>query len=269
MCRWLAYRGTPIYLDSLIFEPEYSLVSQSLSARQAKVPTNGDGFGLGWYAHRPNPGLFRDVLPAWNDANLKSLSQQIRSGLFFAHVRASTGTETSRSNCHPFSHGRWMFMHNGQVGGWERLRRTLEQSIPDHLYRCRKGTTDSEALFYLLLSEGLDEDPPAALERVVGHVLRLTAHAGEREPFRFTAALTDGERTAHCVNANTVDFRVLDADDIRHYIATGEPMDKAGAYGIQGRAAMFITSIHGSYTGIMGLPLYETAALLTRFGLRP
>ena len=193
MCRWLAYRGTPVYLDSLIFEPEYSLVSQSLSARQAKVPTNGDGFGVGWYAHRPNPGLFRDVLPAWNDANLKSLSQQIRSSLFFAHVRASTGTETSRSNCHPFSHDRWLFMHNGQIGGWERLRRTLEQSIPDQLYRCRKGTTDSEALFYLLLAEGLDTDPAGALARVVGQVLRLVAHSGEREPFRFTVALSNGQ----------------------------------------------------------------------------
>ena len=194
MCRWLAYRGAPVYLDSLIFEPEYSLVSQSLSARHAKVPTNGDGFGVGWYAHRGTPGLFRDVLPAWNDANLKSLSHQIRASLFFAHVRASTGTETSRSNCHPFSHGRWLFMHNGQVGGWERLRRTLERDIPDEFYRCRKGTTDSEALFYLLLANGLEDDPTGALERVVGQVLRLVAHAGEREPFRFTVALADGER---------------------------------------------------------------------------
>ena len=226
MCRWLAYRGTPVYLDSLIFEPEYSLVSQSLSARQTKVPTNGDGFGLGWYAHRRDPGLFRDVLPAWNDANLKSLSHQIRSPLFFAHVRASTGTETSRSNCHPFSHDRWLFMHNGQIGGWDRLRRTLEQAIPDALFRCRKGTTDSEALFYLLIADGLDEDPAGALARVVGHVLRALAHAGERDPFRFTAALTDGERL-YAVRFSSDDHppSMYYCDTSEKLLVVSEPLD--------------------------------------------
>ena len=70
-------------------------------------------------------------LPAWNDANLKSLSHQIRSSLFLAHVRASTGTATARQNCHPFSNEQWMFMHNGQIGGYDRLRRTLESMIDD------------------------------------------------------------------------------------------------------------------------------------------
>lgn len=194
MCRWLAYRGSPAYLDSLIFEPEYSLVAQSLSARHAKVPTNGDGFGVGWYAGRETPGLFRDVLPAWNDSNLKSVTHQIRSPLFFAHVRASTGTDTSRSNCHPFSFGRWLFMHNGQIGGWEQVRRALENDIPDEYYRHRKGTTDSEALFFLLLAAGLENDPGKALAAVSGRVLAAMERAQVSEPFRFTAALTDGRR---------------------------------------------------------------------------
>jgi predicted glutamine amidotransferase len=105
MCRWLTYCGAPIYLDKVLFEPQNSLINQSLHARHSHVTTNGDGFGVGWYGERGVPGVYRDILPAWNDHNLKSLSHQIRSGLFLAHVRASTGTATARSNCHPFAHG--------------------------------------------------------------------------------------------------------------------------------------------------------------------
>ena len=73
MCRWLTYCGDPIYLDKVLFEPRNSLISQSLRARHSHVTTNGDGFGIGWYGERPTPGVYRDILPAWNDQNLKSL----------------------------------------------------------------------------------------------------------------------------------------------------------------------------------------------------
>jgi septum formation protein len=63
-----------------------------------------------------------------------------------------------------------------------------------------------------------------------------------------------------------VRFRPVGADEIRRYVQSGEPMDKAGAYGIQGRAALFIEEIHGSHSGIVGLPLCETALLLREFG---
>ncbi len=81
-------------------------------------------------------------------------------------------------------------------------------------------------------------------------------------------AMSDGERTRSAVNVNSVRFRTLDDDEIRHYVASGEPMDKAGAYGIQGKAAIFVEEIRGSYSGIMGLPLFETAQLLDTFGYR-
>ena len=193
MCRWLAYKGTPIYLEDLIYEPVHSLVEQSLRANEAKVPTNGDGFGIGWYGDRHTPGLFREVLPAWSDPNLRHLAYQIRAGLFFAHVRASTGTETIRPNCHPFSHGRWMFMHNGQIGGYETVRRDLESRIPDRYYLHRQGSTDSELIFYLLLANGLDRDVAGALRTVIDMVEDAMAGAGITQPFRFTASLTDGE----------------------------------------------------------------------------
>ena len=192
MCRWLAYSGRPRYLESLLFEPENSLIHQSLHAQRAVVTTNGDGFGVGWYGERDLPGVYHEVLPAWNDSNLKSLSHQIRSPLFLAHVRASTGTETSRANCHPFSYGPWLFMHNGQIGGYERVRRRLDSLVPDELYSRRKGTTDSELIFYLLFRYGLEDDAPGALRKTLQAVVYAMAEAGVDDPFRVTAALTDG-----------------------------------------------------------------------------
>jgi glutamine amidotransferase len=194
MCRWLTYSGEPIYLDSVILEPENSLIRQSLHAQKTHVTTNGDGFGLGWYGERDEPGVYRDILPAWNDANLKSLSHQIRSNLFFAHVRASTGTATSRTNCHPFSYGRWMFMHNGQIGGYDRVRRKLEAQVPDNLYLSRQGTTDSELFFLLMFHFGLEQDPVTAFERTARCVLDTMREASVDQAFRMTAALTDGRR---------------------------------------------------------------------------
>jgi glutamine amidotransferase len=192
MCRWLTYSGSSIYLETLLFEPENSLIHQSLHARKARVATNGDGFGLGWYGERDLPGTYHETLPAWNDQNLKSLAHQIRARLFFAHVRASTGTATTRANCHPFSHGRWMFMHNGQIGGYERIRRALEQLIPDEYYAQRQGTTDSELIFYLLFRYGLEADPALALERTTHAILEVMRRHRVAEAFRMTASLTDG-----------------------------------------------------------------------------
>ncbi len=80
-------------------------------------------------------------------------------------------------------------------------------------------------------------------------------------------AVARGERVEHRVSASDVRFRTLGAEEIRRYVHSGEPMDKAGAYGIQGRAAVFVEHIHGSHSGIVGLPLCETALLLRDFGL--
>src|SRR6476661_8834854 len=144
MCRWIAYRGESIKLERYVTAPSHSLVVQSLRALEGNASTNGDGFGLGWYdAHDGEPGLYREVRPAWSDENLRHLCRHIRSHLFFAHVRASTGTPTTRPNCHPFTFGKWLFMHNGQVGDWSLIRRRVEALIPDDLYKCRTGTTDS------------------------------------------------------------------------------------------------------------------------------
>lgn len=198
MCRFLAYRGDPVFLADHVCAPAHSLVHQSLHATEAKTETNGDGFGIGWYGEREEPGLYREIRPAWSDENLRSLCAQVRSGLFFAHVRASTGTASTRANCHPFSSGRHLFMHNGQVGGYYRVKRRIEALIPDGLYERRQGTTDSEAIFLLALGQGLAEKPVAAMARTMKLVRRLMDEAGIEEALRFTAAYTDGESLYAC-----------------------------------------------------------------------
>jgi glutamine amidotransferase len=194
MCRWAAYAGKPIFLEDIVSRPGHSLIHQSHCATECHTAINADGFGLAWYGERPEPGLYRDVMPAWSDPNLRSLTAQVKSGLFLAHVRASTGTATSRNNCHPFVHGRWSFMHNGQVGGYETFRRDADMMIPDALYPHRKGATDSEALFLVALAEGLDQDPRAALERAAARFIALARARQALPHLRMTAALSDGRR---------------------------------------------------------------------------
>lgn len=202
MCRWLAYCGSPIFLDELLFEPENSLIEQSLHARKAATAINGDGFGVGWYGERCKPGLFRDILPAWNDSNLKSVAHQIKSGLFFAHVRASTGTPVSRENCHPFSYKNWLFMHNGQIGEFHKVRRELEFKLDAALFPHRQGSTDSELIFLLLIQNGLETNIENALRLTIQQIEQVMADFNIEEPFRFTCCLSNGQKTVALRYAN-------------------------------------------------------------------
>jgi glutamine amidotransferase len=228
MCRWVAYLGEPIFLEEFVTTPRQSLVVQSRHSREAKNAVNGDGFGLGWYGEREEPGIFRDVRPAWSDENLLSLARQIKSGLFFAHVRASTGTATMRANCHPFCHGNWMFMHNGSIGGWDKVRRKIEMAVPDALFAQRQGTTDSEVIFLLLLANGLERDPQracAATMRCIGEAMRC---ADVRDPLRVTAALSDGSRVyalRHASDATPETLYVRDRKSRAGTLIVSEPLD--------------------------------------------
>lgn len=230
MCRWIAYKGQPIYLDALVATPERSLIAQSMCAAEAKVSTNGDGFGVGWYGERDLPGLYREVRPAWSDENLKSLCFQVRSSLFFAHVRASTGPATARANCHPFSVGKYMFMHNGQIGNYCAIKRRLDALIPDDVYQHRAGTTDSEALFLAAFAHGLAENPVAALTATLHTVNALMIEARIKEPLRATMALTDGHdlfaiRWASDRCAPTLYYRQTERD----LMVVSEPLDRERA----------------------------------------
>jgi len=231
MCRWIAYRGETISLERYVTAPDHSLIEQSFRALESSSSINGDGFGLGWYADHEEPGLYREVRPAWSDENLHHLCRHIRSHLFFAHVRASTGTPTTRPNCHPFVYGRWMFMHNGQVGNWSLIRRQVEALIPDAYYGARIGTTDSEALFLAILGAGVEDDPVGATARTLASVSDIVQASGTDEPLRFTAALSDGHalyafRFSSDNAATSLYYR--DAGD--HVLIVSEPLDKDVAY---------------------------------------
>jgi len=212
MCRWIAYRGLEIPLEHYVTEPQHSLISQSLNALEATASINGDGFGLGWYGDYKEPGLYHEVRPAWSDQNLRHLCRHIRSHLFFAHARAATATPVSHLNCHPFTYDGWMFMHNGFIGNWGRLRRAVEDLIPDDLYHARTGTTDSEAIFLAILGAGAAADPVAAAEQIMIRLKGILGESDEDNQLRFTAALTDGRtiyafRYAVNDSANTLYYR--------------------------------------------------------------
>jgi predicted glutamine amidotransferase len=206
MCRWLAYYGTPILLEELLYKPAHSLIEQSMHARMGVETTNGDGFGIGWYgtetaapwlpeSREPGvPVLFRGVGPAWSDQNLRETARATSSGLFLAHIRASTGTPVQQTNCHPFRHERWLWVHNGAIRGFTQLKRDLVLAIDPALYPAIAGSTDSEVMFYLALTFGLRQDAVAAVERMVGFVEATAQRHGVDQPMQMTVATTDGER---------------------------------------------------------------------------
>jgi predicted glutamine amidotransferase len=194
MCRWLAYSGSPILLEELLYKTDHSLIDQSLHARLGVETTNGDGFGVGWYgADTDAPAVFRSIEPAWNDRNLREVAGHVASPLFLAHIRASTGTAVQQTNCHPFRYGRWLWVHNGLVRDFPRVKRELALAVDGSLYTSIEGSTDSELLFYLALTLGLEEDPPGAVERMVGLVEDVGRRHGTEHPIQMTIATTDGE----------------------------------------------------------------------------
>jgi len=195
MCRWFAYRGAPLRTSELLLHPVHSIVAQSLSSPLGAEPVNGDGFGFGWYPASGDgpPGVFRSIEPAWHDRNLCSLSEAIESPLFFCHVRAAAGPPIQQTNCHPFRYDGWLFMHNGGIADFARVKRELVLGVDPELYPLMLGTTDSEVLFHLALTLGLREDPVGALTRAIGFVEKVGHDHDVRFPFQGSVAVTDGD----------------------------------------------------------------------------
>jgi len=226
MCRWVAYYGNPIRPEMLLYDAANSLVEQSRSDRMAGGQPNADGFGLGWYGSRAEPGLFRSVAPMWGDRNLRDLAGQIETRLFLAHVRAATGTPIEQTNCHPFRHGDWLFMHNGYIEGYLRLRRELLLAVDPALFPGILGTTDSELMFYLALTFGLEEEPLTALERMAGFVEATGRRHGIDEPLQMTVAASDGERVYAARYASGPVVNSLFVTEDAHAIRALHPADE-------------------------------------------
>jgi predicted glutamine amidotransferase len=196
MCRWNAYVGQPLVMGELLYRTRHSLIDESLHARMGAETTNGDGFGVGWYLARDRsaPARYRSVSPAWNDINLRELADHIQTPLFLAHIRAAVGSPVQQTNCHPFRHGRWLFVHNGFLDGFHQVRRELLLAVDEQLFDGIAGSTDSELLFHLALTFGLADDPLGAMERAVGFVESTARRSGIDQPVQMTVGISDGQR---------------------------------------------------------------------------
>lgn len=208
MCRFTFYLGPAIRLSALLIEPSHSLIRQSTHSREREEPLNGDGFGVGWYAHglSSEPAVFRSITPAWNNRNLQALARVVTSDCVFAHVRAATRSSgVTESNCHPFRFRQYLCMHNGDIGEFGRLRRRVLASVGDEAFGNVFGSTDSEHFFALVIDELLaleDSTPDAAerlslaLDRAIARVMALAQDLGITEASYLNVAITDGHHAA-------------------------------------------------------------------------
>jgi predicted glutamine amidotransferase len=156
---------------------------------------NADGFGLSWYQKDigKEPGLYKSIQPAWNDANLKHLANKLKSTCFLAHVRASTVGEVSFANCHPFVFGEYSFVHNGTIRSFEKYRRGWLAELDLDLFEAIRGQTDSELLFYLILQEmRQNPDLVGAVRQVFNKIKKAQEAAGEGAYSLLNIALTNG-----------------------------------------------------------------------------
>ncbi|KAK9720613.1 glutamine amidotransferase subunit [Basidiobolus ranarum] len=211
MCRFLLYKGkSSVLIADLLTRPAHSIINQSFDSRlriDTRRPLNGDGFGVGWYQseHDESPCIFTSTLPAWNNVNLTRLAEKIKSPLVFAHVRATTTGLASEANCHPWQYGNLMWMHNGNISGFDQIRRKLLATLADEVFNFVQGTTDSECAFALFLNQLENPESPyhtpeelkEAMLQMIALLNKWTREVGVTEPSLMNFAVTDG-RTVIC-----------------------------------------------------------------------
>jgi glutamine amidotransferase len=194
--------------------------------------TNGDGFGMGWYGAGEGPGLYHSVAPAWGDPNLRELAAHTESPLFLAHVRAAIGSPVQATNCHPFRRGRWLFVHNGFIADFHLLRRDLMLAIDPIHFADVEGSTDTEVVFHLALTLGLESDPIGALEKTIGLIEATADQHGVATPVQGTFGISDGEclwavRYASGGGARTL-FASADVDTVKRLYPENARLQRLG-----------------------------------------
>jgi len=234
MCRWISYIGNPIPLETLITEPENSLICQSLSAKMGVNPTNADGVGLGWYGRNNEPGVYHSVLPAWGDQNLREIAHQVESHLFLAHIRHSTGTPVQSTNCHPFRYANWLFVHNGLIRGFHKIHRELLLAIAPEYFPAIKGSTDSEIIFYLAKTFGLAKNPIEAMEKAIGFIEDVAKAHDIENPIQASFGISDGETLYAIRYSSEGDSRTLfhtaDPETMKELMAKTPHADLFGSH---------------------------------------
>ena len=204
MCRLLAYMGTPIIIDKLLYQPKNSLINQSINAKELEEPLNGDGFGIGWYVPDVDyePVNFVSVNPPWNNRNLRNLAPKIKTECLVAHVRAASVGDVSESNCHPFQYQNLVMMHNGGVEEFGKIKRLIRNNLSDGLYNWIKGQTDSEHIFAQIINhlpthnhELEPEHVTEAFEKTFESLKSLMKENGIDQPAYLNMVLTNGRFT--------------------------------------------------------------------------
>jgi len=204
MCRYAAYLWPELLLSELIYKPQNSLVHQATEAMQSLTRINADGFGVGWYSPEisSEPAIFKDTSPVWNNRNLGSIADKIRSRCIFAHIRkANSYDPVARENCHPFDRGRLLWMHNGDIPGRARLTRKVTELADDVLLAQIRGNTDSELAFTAFLTrlpDPLERESrttaiAAAMERTLELLVAWHHESGNERPLETNFCVTDGE----------------------------------------------------------------------------
>lgn len=239
MCRWITVLSADgMSLSDVILAPQNNLLQLARDASlhpgfsdENNHITNGDGFGIGWYhsntvevpqlpflSRRDIEGYenmyaatFRDTAPAWNNQNLREICVATRSHCILAHVRAASSfASVTQENCHPFKAGRLLFCHNGRIGNFPKIRRALLARLTDDAFSRVRGTTDSEAIFALMLTflqeDGRGAETPfkqqtpfgysrlvLAIKKTLRYIGKLLQQANAEDNFStLNFALTDG-----------------------------------------------------------------------------
>ncbi|MDH4058637.1 MAG: class II glutamine amidotransferase [Cyclobacteriaceae bacterium] len=233
MCRLMAYKGTPIIIDELLYKPKNSLINQSIDAKELEEPLNGDGFGIGWYNPEisKEPATFVSLNPAWSNRNLKNLAPKIKTECMMAHVRAASVGEVSESNCHPFQYGDFLMAHNGGVESFSKIKRELRSDLSDDIYNWIKGQTDSEHLFAFLINHVLNKHksvtPDAvaeAFEYTFYHLKKLMTKFEIQEEAYLNMVVTNGHfivATRYVTNSNVEPLTLYHSEGSRYVVEDG------------------------------------------------
>lgn len=234
MCRLLAYKGTSIAVDELLYKPKNSLINQSINAKELEEPLNGDGFGIGWYTQEisPEPATFVSLNPAWSNRNLRNLAPKIKTECLIAHVRAASVGEVSESNCHPFQYKSLLMAHNGGVEEFSKIKRELRSGLTDEMYVWIKGQTDSEHLFACLVNRIITEhktivNPDTVMEGfeyMFTLVKKLMAKAGIKEPAYLNMVVTNGHflvATRYVSDPNEEPLTLYHSEGSRYVVEDG------------------------------------------------
>ncbi|MEX0714319.1 MAG: class II glutamine amidotransferase [Pirellulales bacterium] len=234
MCRFFAqFADRPLSVEKLLVDDPHSLRKQSCGDLRGE--SHGDGWGIGYYRDgRPN--VVRRPVAAGEDDEFLTAARQVRSPIVIAHVRqASVGTR-SVENTHPFHHGRWLFAHNGTVTGFDQVVGFVRREVISELAQHVQGSTDSELVFYWLLSQireaGLDQAAtPARLGELAGlvgdSIRRLASWCAEADPSetcRLNFLLTDGRQLVASRFRHSLHWRVEESESGRLALIASEPI---------------------------------------------